>query len=584
MPRAQLPEIVRVEGPNGLVASAVRLSGRDKKADKRPPKPQPWYVKAWNYYDTIGEYRYAVTWVGNLLSRATLEVWEDGKATKNTDAIAALESFFGGAEGQREMLRMLGTHLTVPGEAYIVGADAGEDPDEWEVVSASRISLISDGNWKVGKRELTNPLVIRIWRPHPQRQDESDSPSRAVLAILGEIEGMSKHLAAQIQSRLTGAGVFAIPSEITFGTVRNMHQDAATANTSGGGVDAFITEFFEVASAALSDPGDPAARVPIILQGPGEYLDKLNHITFWSDLDEKAKEIRDDAIRRLALGMDMPPEILTGTGDMNHWNSWQVEEASIKAHTEPLLQIITKDLTTSFLRPYLEGQGMSREEARSFSIHADTSKIRLRPNRSKEAIELYQSGELSAAATLRENGFDPADAMTAEERVDWLTKKVASGSTTPELVAHALRALGVDIPDSYLGQVPTEAPSPPSLLEHPTRDIPDVTNVAASAAPSVDASATVVIHRALERAGARLKSRYKSSIVPGASDVPNERLYRYANIAADMEDDLLLGAWDCIDTLGLSCTPTKMDAYVRHLFRTNEVFTPKAFTEWMEKA
>lgn len=575
MPRAPQQEIVKATGPNGLVAAAVRLTGRSGKPDKKPKRPPAWYSRAWEFYDEIGEYRYAVTWVGNLLSRATLEVWENGQKTENSDALEAGAALFGGEEGQREMLRQLGTHLTVPGEAYIVGEDMGESPDEWAVVSATRISRLG-GTWKVGNSELDQPLVIRIWRPHPQKQSEADSPSRAVLPILAEIQALMKYKSAQISSRLTGAGVFAIPSEISFSSVRNMvkNEDGTDSESIDSGVDAFLMEFIEVISAATSDPEDPAARVPIILQGPGEFLDKMKHITFWSELDEKAKEMLDDDIRRLALGMDMPPEILTGTGEMNHWNSWQVEEASIKAHTEPLLQIITTSLSEAYLRPYLEAGGMSEEEARTFSFHADTSKIRLRPNRSKEAIELYEHGELSAEAMLRENGFDPADVMTEEERAKWLTKKVAGGSTTPELVAWALNILGVPIPMEAIMATevePTEARPDPSLLEHPVRAIPEVQDVQASAA---------VVHRALERAGARLKSKYKSALVPGGDTVANENVYRYAKIDDKMQDDLLVGAWECIDTLDLDLSPTQLDGYVRHLFRTNEPFSVNRLASW----
>ena len=471
---------------------------------------------------------------------------------------------------------MLGIHFTVAGDAYIIGEDRGEDPDEWEVVAANRVSKVGN-DYKVDKKVLDDPLVIRLWRPHPLKATSADSPSRAVLPILAEIEAFSKYVSAQVSSRLTGAGVFAIPSEITFGTVRGMIQkEDGTDQTAlaSSGVDAFLREFIETVSLATTNPEDASARVPIILQGPGEYLDKLKHITFWSELDQQAKELRDEAIRRLALGMDMPPEILTGTGEMNHWNSWQVEEASIKAHTEPLLQIITTSLSKGYLRPYLEGTGMSKEEARAFAFHADTAKIRLRPNRSKEAIELYDLGELSAEAMLRENGFDPADAMGEEERKVWLTKKVAGGSTTPELVAHALRLLGVDIPDSALvAEVPTEAPSDPSLLEHPTRDIPEQ--------PSEVAAASAIVFRALERAGARLKSKYRARIVPGAENMSNERLYRYASIQPEMMDDLLVGAWECVDTLGLSTSPVALDSYVRHLLTTNETFSQKHLALWL---
>ncbi len=583
MPRAQQSEIVATTpSPNGLVASAIRLTGRaNGKSDKAPPKTPAWYLRAWEFYDTIGEFRYAVTWVGNLLSRATLEVWEDGKLTTNQDALDALGALFGGEEGQREMLRQLGTHMTVPGDCYIVGRDMGEgEPDKWEVVAANRMKMTGVGDnaiWKLDKETLSDPLVIRIWRPHPLNGKHSDSPTRAVLPILDEIDGFTKFVKAQLSSRLTGAGILAIPSEITFGTVRGMLDTATGVETASAssGVDAFLREFIDTVAMATSDPSDASARVPIILQGPGEFLDKINHITFWSELDAQAKELRDEAIRRLALGMDMPPEILTGTGEMNHWNSWQVEEASIKSHTEPLLQIITTDLSTSYLRPYLEEQGMTKEEARKFSFHADTAKIRLRPNRSKESIELYNLGELSAAAMLRENGFDPADAMEDDERKLWLTKKVAGGSTTPELVAYALSLMGVNIPIEMISvpeAAPTEAPSDPSLLEHPTRELP---------ASGDDLSAAgVIVFRALERAGARLKSKYKNRLVPGAETVPNEKVYRYASITEEMIDDLLVGAWDCVDTLGVNVSPVALDKYVRHLLSTNETYSVRQLSSW----
>lgn len=579
MPRVAKPVVETASGPNGLVASAVRMTGRaNGKPDKRLPKAPSWYAQAWEYFDTIGEYRYAVTWVGNLLSRARLEVWEDGKPTTNPVALEALQSLFGGEEGQREMLRQLGTHLTVPGDCYILGEDMGTEPDEWSVVAANRLTK-TGGTWKIGKKELSNPLVIRIWRPHPLKGDASDSPTRAVLPILDEIDSFSKYVKAQISSRLTGSGLLAIPSEITFGTVRGLldqnseNKDALASS----GVDAFLREFIETVAMATADPTDASARVPIILQGPGEFLDKIQHITFWSELDAQAKELRDEAIRRLALGMDMPPEILTGTGEMNHWNSWQVEEASIKSHTEPLLQIITTSLAKGYLRPYLEEEaGMSKDKARKFTFHADTSKIRLRPNRSKEAIELYNLGELSAEAMLRENGFDPADAMGDDERKQWLTKKVASGSTTPELVAWALKLLGVDVPAQALvtETEPTEAPSDPSLLEHPTRELPDSGDGIAAAG--------AVMFRALERAGARLKSKYKNRLVPGAETVANEKVYRYASIEPGMIDDLLVGAWDCVDVLGIKASPVMLDRYARHLLSTSAGYSASQLSVWLK--
>lgn len=578
MPRRMpTPEVHTFSGPNGLTAAAVRLTHTANGKTKKLKRPPAWYKTAWGFYDTTGEYRYACSWVGNLLSRAELQVWEDGKLTKNADAIAAMESFFGGVDGQREMLRQTGIHLTVPGDVYLVGEDGGEEPDKWSVVSANRITNIgrtetSPGKWKVGDEELTDPVVIRLWRPHPNKQDDADSPSRAVLPILTELENLSKMVASQIASRLSGAGILLVPNEMTFGSIRDAVKNGDGTDTSNSaGVNAFLQEFMETIMLGIEDPSDPAARTPILLQGPGEHLDKIKLLTIWSELQEQASTLRTELIRRLALGMDMPPEILTGSGELNHWNAWQVEEASIKAHTEPLLHIITAGITTTFLRPFLVGSGMSVEEARRFTVHADTTKIRLRPNRSKEALELYDRAILSEEATARENGFDTADLMDDKQRTNFYTRKVAAGSTTPELVAHALNLLGIPIPIEMIQvqEVPTEAPQPRSLQEHPERPIPDVQDAEVAAA-------NVVVFRALERAGAKLRTKYPQSLVAGGDKVANDKLYRYAKVDnAEVVDDLLAGAWDCVDSLGLATAPAVLDTYVRHLLTTNRPHTPE---------
>lgn len=578
MPRRERTQevVVRRSTSGNLVAAAARLSGPGGKP-KKYKKPASWYAQAWLYYDIVGEFRYACNWVGNVLSRVTLSVHHNGKETEDAAAIEALAALFGGKDGQREMLRQLGIHFTVAGDSYIIGEDMGEAPDKWRVVSATRLKPVGakddpDG-WKLGDKELDDPLVIRLWRPHPENDEKADSPSRAVLGVLAEIDGYGKDARSQLASRLARAGILALPDGMTFGSVRSSVPDgdeaSALAQATNSTVDAFLIELMETIMEAIADPDSPAAQTPILLQAPGEFLDKIKHITFWTPFDDAVKENMEGAIRRLALGMDMPPEVLTGSGELNHWNAWQIEEASIKAHTEPLLQIITSSLNESYLWPLLVDGGMEMDAARQYTIYADTSKVRLRPNRSREAQELYEKGELNSKTMLIENGFDPeTDAMTADERATWLTKKVASGSTTPELVAYALQLLGVPIPGSMIQvpeSAPTEAPSSPSLAEHPDNPIPDIDEVDVS-------RAEVAVFRALERAGARLRTKHKESLVPGYESVSNARLYRYAHLNGPIVEDILAGAWDALSEIGVKMSPRILDEYVRHLFASSEPF------------
>jgi len=542
--------------PKALYASARNYSiGRSERKGLRASQNQgrEWQESIWDFYDIVPEYRFAVAWVGNLLSRAELLVHKGGVPTSDETVAEAMANLFGGVEGQREMLRLLGVHFTAVGEAFIVGVPEGKgEHDDWMVAAATEVrqSGGDDGVVTVSGEELpADSLVIRLWKPHPRKIKQSDCPSRAVIPVLSELVALTQHVAAQVDSRLAGAGVLLLPSEMELptrtqtGISAENGEENVTIELSGP--EGFAQVLSDTMGTSIADRKSASRLVPVILQGPGEYLDRVKLIQFWSGLDENAKPLREEAIRRLALGMDMPPETLTGTADVNHWGAWQIEEAAIKAHTEPLLDVICSAITDGYLRPYLEAEGFDDYE--DYDIVAETSQLRMRPNRSKEAIELYDRAQLSGVSMLRENGFDPSvDGMAPDERIQWFIQKVAQGSTTPEIVADALRILGVDIAEPEPAPPAEERPIR-SLEDHPRREAPETQDQAAAASldPLVSA-AEVMVFRALERCGNKLKSRFG---VP--TDIPAFRLYLSVPTLSRSEcEELLTDAWSCIDGLG----------------------------------
>lgn len=504
----------RAEAPdtsNSLVASAVRVSGA-KDYVKFSRTGQGWQREAWEFYNTIGEYRYACDWVGAMLSKAALHATEeiDGTITPvlTGPAFEYVDQLFGDTDGKAEMLRVIGIHFTVAGECWLFATDNG-DQMQWQVAAASEVTQRA-GSWYISGQEVISdgePLAIRLWRPHPQKPMEANSPSRSVLAILGEIAKLTQHVSAQVDSRLAGAGIFAVPSEMTFPQApAGDGETQPTVDTASG----FMAVLQQAMSTAIRDRGDASALVPIVVTAPGEHIDKMRHLTFWSELDRQAVELRNEAIRRLALGMDMPPEVLQGVSDSNHWAAWQADESAIKGHTEPLLKIITSSLAEGYLRPLLADDENFDGEIAHFSIGADTSQLRLRPNRSKEAFELYDRGELDGDALRRETGFEKSDAPDQDEVRYWFLRKVASGSTTPDLVEAALREIGLfaDVPSMSRPEAEeTQEERPvPSLVEHPTRDLPERSD------PALVAACEQIVFRALERAGNRLKNRMGGKI------------------------------------------------------------------------
>lgn len=540
--------------PNAFMASAANMSEMDMQTIARHSKSQPWAERMWHYYHTIGEYRFAVDWKGNMLSKAILGAsYDDGtgpKAVTEGQAKFWMDNLHGDRDGQAEMLRQFGIHWTVAGECYLMSYKdtdpMGDGGDIWQVISPTviRIPQTDDAKYAIDNVEIDLPksevYCWRIWNPDPQRPLLAMAPSRSVLSDLAEIERLTEHIAAQIDSRLAGAGILLMPSEINVPTPPV--PDGAVVKQVNTAVQ--LMNLINVAMAqSIRDRSNASAKVPIVITAPGDVIEKIQHLTFWSELDAEAQNMRKEAIRRLALGLDMPPEVLMGTSESNHWNAWQSDESSIKAHTEPLLKVITTSLAKGYLRPNLMGGAeeyniapVEQKELRKFSIMADTSEMRLRPNRSKEALELYELGLLTRKAVIRETGFDPDDEMEDEERRLWLLMKVASGQTTPEFVEAALSELGVQLDVAAPASEEDtghEARPAPSLEQHPVIDIPDrerserrkeardVGNVPSAdrerraslsedrirLAAAVAVGAEQAVFRALERAGNRMRNK-----------------------------------------------------------------------------
>ena len=129
-----------MSAPNAMVAAAHRIT--DANDVKRLRKhAMGWQDRCWEHYDTCGEYRYAVDWMGSMLSKAVLFI-EDAEGNKVEEGLPVdlLAALFGGSKKQGGMLGGIGVHWTVAGDCYLVGTTSQDGKDQWQIVAGTSLT------------------------------------------------------------------------------------------------------------------------------------------------------------------------------------------------------------------------------------------------------------------------------------------------------------------------------------------------------------------------------------------------------------------------------------------------------------
>jgi hypothetical protein len=435
---------------NSLLAAAKQLTSGDlNRAGSRSVKSgEGWQSDAWDLYGMVGEFQFIVNTLAGRVGAARLfagklnpedqtqtpEVVENGHP-----ADQALEAFGSTPAARGQLLARDSVNLSVTGDGYLVGIPEAMLADDYKPKKSGKDGIRPEGMLdSVGLNEICwymlssaevkpqknssmvkmtiegterefNPddlWLIRNWNPHPRNYNDADSPTRSSLPVLRELVGLTMHVSAQVDSRLAGAGIFLIPKEA---------EDAVITAMGGrpDGVDEdwspFTDAVMEAMIAPVNDRSNASALVPLLLTVPGDTIEKFKYFSFANQLDKEARALREEAIRRLALGMNIPPEVLLGVGGMNHWGAWLVREDTITTYVVPQLQLICDALTTQYLWPVLESQDV--EDFKSYVIWYDVDHLISRPNRLEDAVALYNAGVISDVALRDAGQFTDEDAQ-----------------------------------------------------------------------------------------------------------------------------------------------------------------------------
>lgn len=418
--------------PAALTAAAVPINLGDaaswqmfKLGDHR------WQWEAWRHYDICGEMRFVVNWVGNAISRCRMyaaDIADDGTVgdeTSDAQARTIAETMFGSPAAKAQAQRLMGINMMTAGDVFIVaegyktavqGGEVGTD--KWYIASSSEVFRRGDdimvrrsithggGNYKL---DAQKDLLIRAWNPHPRRHDAADSTVRAILPVLRELEQCTKRVFAELDSRLAGAGILLLPDNIDF--PKPPQENPGVPQRTGA--EGFSELLQRTMATSMQQRDSAAAVVPIILQVAVDALDKIKHLTFDSTISEHISEMRKAAVERMAMSLDIPPEVLTGMGGSNHWSAWQIEESSIKIHIEPLLIQLADALNIGYFQPALKAAGVQNPEKKT--LWFDIAALTVRPNRSDQALQFVEKEIISAKAARDNAAFTDDDAPDDEE-------------------------------------------------------------------------------------------------------------------------------------------------------------------------
>lgn len=443
-----------------VTAAAQVVFGKTVAKTKKRPPVASWQTEAWELRGEIPEFRFAGDRVARGASQYRLFAAKRGEDITAepipvTEGLALdlCQDLLGDIARTQQALHRAAQQLTFNGETLLVVSEGDEDGSHYRFAAHSVSELTGQGkSWKLNdgieSRNITDDeVVIRCYRPDPQYSGLADCPSKAVLPVARTLRGLGKRTAAEIDSRLAGAGLLLMSDQVSL--LRTREDDDPDA-------DPFLEELVETMITPIQDPESAAAVVPLVAKVPDPEK-AAKYITFATPLDEKLPEMESNAIRRVALGMDSPPETLLGMSTANHWTGWLISSEEVTLVLSPTVAIICHALTTGFLHPMLQAGGV--EDWADYFVWFDATELELRPDKSVDSRELHDKGVLGDAAVLRENGFTDKDAPTSDEKKKRLLEKLLLAR--PELAEKLLPELGIDV--DLTGTTPTEPSAPPAV-------------------------------------------------------------------------------------------------------------------------
>jgi hypothetical protein len=499
--------------PRPLTAAAAQVKLDDRteaeyfKA-RRNAASTAWQTEAWEYYDAIGEVKYAFNLVASVVSRIRLYAAAIGNPADTPSPIEdvtsidtrlaqaaqrALDRLSSAYGGQPGLLKDAALNLQVTGECYLVQIPeriGSGLPETWDVRSIDELQVDAKGNYIVnprrdiaggtsiasnlstGNKDIvklpSNAYVGRIWRAHPRYTQEADSSLRGLLDLCAELLLLNRTFRATARSRLN-AGALYLPDGLSVAASPDPdypYDEDGNYNEQYNpeeAADEFEDQLIDAMTTPIKDEDSASAVVPLIIRGPAELGDKIKQFKFERSFDPALAQRADRVLERIMQGLDVPKDIVTGLANVKYSNALQIDESLYKAHIEPLMLLIVDALTVMYLRPYLIANGYDEADVNRVCIWYDPSQVATRNDRAADADMGFDKMAISYDTWRRAHGFSEADAPDPKEFA--LRLIVQKGMITPELTEAMLSSVAPDVMNSVreTAQESTGAPIPEEI-------------------------------------------------------------------------------------------------------------------------
>lgn len=568
-----------------------------------------WQRQALRYIEIVPELSYASRFYARTLKQlriypARVDPGGSVKEIKDGPPFEELERIKDRAGTKNQILGSYGRLMFSTGEGFLCGFKLDTDEEYWNFIWNEELYVEREGDNIIkyvhkpyGDRGAPieygpgEAVAYRMWTSSPRLTGEPESPMRATLDVAEELVLLTRAVKATATSR-TVNGVLLVPTELTPPPV-TPDGDEDPLN------DVFAAQLINYLENQIEDVGSAAGASPLVVWGANEYLPQVRKLELHNTQNDYMEQgLRNEAVERLARGLDFPPEVLTGLSNSNHWAALQILWDMWRSHGAPIAQQFCDDLNDSYLRPTLRDHGY--EDWNDVIVLFDDSQVIIRPDRADDADAAYDRGQISSVGYRALKNIPEDYAPSEEEHDEWLAIKLREPTLLedfepPETPPPPLPPVPQN-PETP-GRSPEEGPPPPG----PEGDSGRKTRVTAAAVAREVGAAEMALARCRELAGIRIKQKEKlcPECVQAANGAPNSLIASV--VGADALIQMNLTPLKCVeggaDTLrsllphwGYSQNQTAslaemVEAYAaRTLFQSRQPGLPSGFAAHFERA